>query len=123
MVAMTLDIETSPSGVIPMNGCSFASMPEAFSCSMMYLRVSTIAGVPDGRGPKPTCFCRCPHAFALSNVTLGAICASFAGATALSSVGAILLSLVGAIAFAVSLQPMARTENAPTRNAARTDER
>src|SRR5688572_4734098 len=62
----------------------------------MYFRVSTMAGLPDGRGPRATCLRRCSQALALSKVTLGAVWDWVAGASRVTPVGAMLLTLVGA---------------------------
>src|SRR5262245_9035719 len=62
----------------------------------MYFRVSTIAGVPDGRGPKATCLRRCSHDLALSKVTFGEVWGSIVGGMLLTLVGAVVRTLVGA---------------------------
>ena len=81
--------------------------------------------VPDGRGPKATCLLQVlPRARAVErhvrcdlSFALGATFASLVGATCCRC-RCTLLSSVGAIAFAVSVHPVAGTQNAPTRSAA-----
>src|SRR5262245_27835082 len=101
----------------------------------MYFRVSTMAGVPEGRGPIETCLRRCSHARLPSNAIFGAICPSLVGAIGLPLVSAILLSLVGVMLLSfvgaslpslvgasdeaacdVSVQPALTNIDAPTKN-------
>ena len=61
IVAMTLIIETSPSGVFGTNICWRGSMPIFRSSATMYWRQVLRAAEPEGRGPKDTCFVSAPR--------------------------------------------------------------
>ena len=53
---------TLPSGVWSSHACSTTVTPTAASCSLMYLRVCSMAGEPAGRGPIATSCRRCSQA-------------------------------------------------------------